>query len=206
MTRGVRQIVRFNWPFYAAAAGVIVAVALIAGRLPLNPAFRLAAYASIGLSAVWIAGSLVASWIVYDRSPLMRFDWLDRAVGFHPDSWINIHAGLDGSTMALRALFGPASWRVFDIFDPVEMTEPSIGRARRLADNDVPAEIVDFRRLPAPNGAVDLVLLMLSAHELRTDETRGALFSELRRIVAPGSRSIRSFRSRRSSASSCSGG
>ena len=190
MTRGVRQIVRFNWPFYVAAAAAILIVTLIAPRLPLNPAIRLAAYVSVGLPAAWIVGSLVASWFVYDRSPLMRFEWLDRAVGFHPDSWINIHAGLDGSTIALRAIFGPARWRVFDIFDPVEMTEPSIARARRRADNDVPAEFVNFRRLPAPSGGVAVGLLLLSAHELRTDETRGALFSELRRIVAPGGRVI----------------
>ena len=190
MTRGVRQIVRLNWPFYAGATLGVAAAALIVGRIPLNTALRVALYASIGVSAIWIVASLVASWIVYDRSPLMRWEWIDRALGFRPDAWINIHAGLDESTMALRALFGRARWRVFDIFDPAEMTEPSIARARRLADNYIAAETADFRHLPVPTGTIDVALLLLSAHELRTDETRGALFDELRRVLGPGGRVV----------------
>jgi len=190
MTRGVRQIIRFNWPFYAGATCAVVLATLAISRLPLSPAARAALYAATGLPAIWIVGSLVASWIVYDRSDLMRWDWIDRALGFHPDAWINIHAGLDESTMALRALFGRARWRVFDIFDPVEMTEPSIARARRFALNPVVAETADFRRLPVATGTIDVALLLLSAHELRTDETRGALFAELRRVLGPGGRIV----------------
>jgi|KBSMisStaDraftv2_1062788.scaffolds.fasta_scaffold39001_4 SAM-dependent methyltransferase len=190
MTRGVRQIVRFNWPFYAGATLGVALAALVIGRMPVNTGVRVALYATIAASAIWIVASLVASWIVYDRSPLMRWEWIDRALGFRPDAWINIHAGLDESTMALRALFGRARWRVFDIFDPVEMTEPSIARARRLADNHVAAETADFRHLPVPTGTIDVALLLLSAHELRTDETRGALFDELRRVLGPGGRVV----------------
>ena len=190
MTRGVRQIVRFNWPFYAGATLAVAVAALVVGRMPVNTAVRVALYVTIAASAIWIVASLVASWIVYDRSPLMRWEWIDRALGFRPDAWINIHAGLDESTMALRALFGRARWRVFDIFDPVEMTEPSIARARRLADNHVAAETADFRHLPVPTGTIDVALLLLSAHELRTDETRGALFDELRRVLGPGGRVV----------------
>jgi len=190
MTRGVRQIVRFNWPFYAGATLAVAVATLATGRLPLNAAIRAVLCAWTGLSAIWIVSSLVASWIVYDRSHLMRWDWVDQALGFRPDAWINIHAGLDESTPALRAVFGRARWRVFDIFDPAEMTEPSIARARRLADNHVPAEAVDFRRLPVPTGTIDVALLLLSAHELRTDETRGALFAELRRVLGPGGRVV----------------
>ena len=190
MTRGVRQIVRFNWPFYAiATTAVIVAVPAI-GHLPMPPAVRFGLYAAAALSGLWIAGSLVASWIVYDLSSLMRWEWIDQALGFRPDAWINIHAGLDESTMALRALFGGARWRVFDIFDPVEMTEPSIVRARRFALNHVAAEHADFRHLPVPTGTIDVALLLLSAHELRTDETRAALFTELRRVLGPGGRVV----------------
>ena len=190
MTRGVRQIVRFNWPLYAAGALATAVAAAVIGRLPLSAGVRAALYATAALPAAWIVSSLVASWVVYDRSPLMRWDWIDQALGFAPDAWINIHAGLDESTPALRLLFGGARWRVFDIFDPVEMTEPTIARVRRLADNHVAAETVDFRRLPVPTGTIDVALLLLAAHELRTDQTRAALFSELRRALGPGGRVV----------------
>jgi SAM-dependent methyltransferase len=189
MTRGLRRIVRFNWPFYAIATLALV-MATAGGRMSLNAGARVVLYLATGVAALWIVSSLVASWIVYDRSPLMRWDWIRQALHFQPDAWINIHAGLDESTPALRALFSGARGRVFDIFDPVEMAEPSIARARRLARNDVVPEAADFRRLPVPTGTIDIALLLLSAHELRTDEARGALFAELRRVLAPGGRVV----------------
>jgi SAM-dependent methyltransferase len=190
MMRGVRQIVTFNWPFYAAAA-LVVAVAPLVMRWLAPPMWiRIPVYGVTGLVALWLVTSLAASWIVYDRSRLMRWDWVLQALGFSPESWINIHSGLDESSPALRTMFKDARGRVFDMFDPVEMTEPSIAEARRLADNEIEAERVDFRRLPVATGTIEAALLLLSAHELRTDQARLALFTELRRVLGPGGRVV----------------
>ena len=180
MTRGVRQIVRFNWPFYAVAAAALALAPAAIARLTLPSGARLVLYAGTALAALWVVTSLIASWLIYDRSPLMRWDWLPRALGFQPGAWINIHSGLDESTPAIRALFGAARGRVFDMFDPGEMTEHSIVRARHEAHNMVTPEHVDYHRLPIPTGTVEAALLLLSAHELRTDAARLALFTELR--------------------------
>ena len=185
-----RQIVRFNWPFYAAAGMVVVAAPLAIGRLPHAWWIRIPAYAGLALVTLWLVASLAASWLVYDRSRLMRWDWVLQALGFDPLSWINIHAGHDESSEALRQLFKNARGRVFDIFAPEEMTEPSIARARALAKNRGSAEHVDYRHLPLPNGTIDAALLLLSAHELRSDEARSALFTELRRVLGPGGRIV----------------
>ena len=192
MTRGVRQIVRFNWPLYALAAAVLAIAPPVIARLPLPGAIRVLLFAAAGLAGFWAAASLLASWIVYDRSPLMRWDWLPRALGFKPDAWINIHSGFDESTPAVRALFGEGGGRVFDIFAPSEMTESSIARARlrRGQPADVQPEHADFRHLPVPKGTIEAALLLLSAHELRTDEARIALFTELRRVLGPGGRVV----------------
>lgn len=213
MTRGVRQIVRLNWPFYAAAVAVVTAAPLVIQRLPAAAWIRVPIYTATGLVAMWLVASLAASWIVYDRSRLMQWDWVLQALGFHPSSWINLHAGLDESTPALRAMFKDAGGRVFDIFDPERMTEPSIIRARTVArlrsqgelrrgkpassgeprrgkpETEEP-ERADFRRLPVPTGTIDAALLLLSAHELRSDEARTALFTELRRVLGPGGRVV----------------
>ena len=69
------------------------------------------------------------------------------------------------------------------------MTEPSIARARR-AQGDGESEPVDFRRLPVATGTIEAALLLLSAHELRTDDARVALFDEMRRVLAPGGRVV----------------
>src|SRR4030095_13830839 len=93
MTHGVRQIVRFNWPFYALAGGALLIAPPVVASLPLPGPARVILYAATVLSALWVVTSLVASWIVYDRSPLMRWDWLPRALGFQPGAWLNIHSG-----------------------------------------------------------------------------------------------------------------
>jgi SAM-dependent methyltransferase len=186
-----KQIVRFNWPFYAVAGLVVTAAPLVIPRLPAAWWIRLPAWTGAGLVALWLVASLVASWIVYDRSRLMQWDWVLQALGFRPLSWINIHAGHDESSEALGRLFRDGRGRVFDIFAPDEMTEPSIARARRLAANpEAAAEHVDYRHLPLPNGTIDVATLLLSAHELRSDAARSALFAELRRVLGPGGRVV----------------
>ena len=188
--RGVRQIVQFNWPFYAAAIAIAAIVPTAAARLALPPPVRGIAYVGASLVMLWIAASLAASWIVYDWSRLMEWDWVLQALGFSPKSWINLHAGLDESTPALRQIFKDASGRVFDIFDARDMTEWSIARARRLARNVITPEPADFRHLPVATGTIDVATLMLSAHELRSEQARSALFTELRRVLGPGGRVI----------------
>jgi SAM-dependent methyltransferase len=190
MTRGVLQIVRFNWPFYAGASAAIALTGPMVAGLPVAPEVRAGLYLATGLAGFWVLASVAASWVVYDRSPLMRWGWIPRALSAPPSRWINLHAGLDESTPALRGLFPGASGRVLDLFDAGEMREPSIARARRLARNAIAAEPADFRQLPAASASTDAALLLLAAHELRTHESRCALFAELHRILAPGGRVI----------------
>lgn len=184
-----RQIVRFNWPYYAAAGAAVVAAPIVAALMPIAW-LRYGIYAGTALVALWLIASLVVSWIVYDRSRLMDWDWVLQALGFAPSAWINLHAGYDEATPALREIFPGARGRVFDIYDSTEMTEPSIAVARKLAVNAVAAEAADYRRLPLPGGTVDAAMLLMSAHELRSDAARNALFAELRRVLGPGGRVV----------------
>jgi SAM-dependent methyltransferase len=190
MTRGVRQIVRFNWPFYAAAVAAVAVATPAIGRMPVGGTARSLAYLGCGVAMFWLAGSLAASWMVYDRSPLMHWQWIRPALGFQPRSWINIHVGLDESSPGLRAMFAGSTGRTFDIFDTLEMTESSILRARRLAHHAVEAEAVDFRNLPARSGSIDAAMLLLSAHEVRTEDGRRALFAEIHRVLSPDGRIV----------------
>ena len=185
-----RQIVRFNWPYYVLAGLLVVAGPFAVERLPIASWMRLVIDGGLALVALWLVTSLVASWIVYDRSRLMDWDWVLQALGFSPASWINLHAGLDLSTPALRKIFPDASGRVFDIYDANQMRERSIAVARSVTRNDVAAEAAGYRHLPLPKGTIDVAMLLLSAHELRSEEARNALFAELRRVLGPAGRIV----------------
>jgi SAM-dependent methyltransferase len=127
---------------------------------------------------------------VYDRSKLCDWNWIADLTTKPPTTLVNIHSGFDESSDTLRSLFPNAKLRVLDIFDQAEMSEPSIARARKLSPSRITPEPAKFRELDCASESVDLVTLLLAAHEIRGVEPRRAFFSELRRILAPGGRII----------------
>jgi SAM-dependent methyltransferase len=119
----------------------------------------------------------------------MDLEWMPDALGFRPRTWINIHAGFDETTVPLQRVFGGTDGRAFDVFDRDEMTESSIARARKLREHTA-SESVDFRHLPVNDSTLDAAMLLLSAHELRTDDARCALLGEIRRALTAGGRIV----------------
>jgi len=188
--QGLAQIVRFNWTMYGIGSVTFVAVAALAAFVQMPDAARAILLAGATLSAAWLAMSLVVSYWVYDRSRLCRWDWIAAALDSKPRSVVNIHAGFDESSDSLIRAFPNAKLRVLDIFEPAEMTEPSISRAREQSTSVIAAMSTDFRHLPLPDASINLVTLLLSAHELRSTESRRAFFAELRRILAPEGRIV----------------
>src|SRR5439155_9387957 len=91
--RGVLQIVRFNWPHYAAGT-CAMALSLAALRLVSMPAaLRVFTWIGALLVAFWTVSSLVASHWVYDRGGIYELRWITEALVDVPARWVNLHAG-----------------------------------------------------------------------------------------------------------------
>jgi hypothetical protein len=168
--QGAIQILNFNRRWYACGAAVVasaIAISLFA------PSWRSLLLTAAAPALFWLAASVLVSHYVYDRSPLYDFRWLTESLSSSQKDWISIHAGLDET----RGAFG----RILDIFDPHEMTEPSIRRARRLSHDR--SQTANWRDLPLANGSCGAVLLFFAAHELRRHEARVQLFREAARIL-----------------------
>ncbi len=185
---GVLQIVRYNWSLYAAAiAGSAVVVALV---LILHPmavvSWILLAGSAFGI--FWLAASLATSHYIYDRSGLYRWDWIRDKLRLVPHRLVNVHCGLDESSAALRRIYSDTALTVLDIYDPTEMPERSIARARAEAGASSGEVRADFRRLPLESGSVDAIFVIFAAHELRRAAAKEAFFREAGRALQPGGR------------------
>lgn len=177
--QGVLTIVRFNWHFYAiafaaAAALLILVTGLIPLPLVLTALFLLAAFGIIFSSVL----SLVASYWAYDASELYQLKWLDPSLK-HCQKGANIHAGFDETSHLLRQIHPTVEWLIYDFYDPEKHTEVSIKRARAAyppAPDTIPHSTSSF---PVEGRKFDIILLTLSAHEIRDTRERVDYFKAL---------------------------
>jgi SAM-dependent methyltransferase len=180
----MKNILRYNWRFYAGACAGIGAALPIA--LYASPPWRTLVLIGVLPALWWLCSSLLVSYYVYDRSSLYSLRWIEGCLSRSPRRWINIHAGLDETSARLAALFPATESRILDIYDPREMTEPSIAEARRVTPSRLQATPADWRALPLPDHAVDTAFLIFAAHELRRPSSRAQLFREIARVLRGG--------------------
>jgi len=181
---GLLEIINYNRRFYALTALAVVAGIVIATLLPGKPALLLAAASLV--TVTWIAVSLLVSHYVYDRSQLYDFRWMRDRLPQAPRNWVNIHAGLNQTSGLLQSVFPDSTGQILDIYDPAEMTEPSIARAREISSAGPAAIPADFRNLPLPGSSCDAVFLIFAAHEIRRRGSRVEFFREAARVLAAG--------------------
>lgn len=188
--QGMINILRFNRNLYGAAALVFVAAlsgfCLTDALLP-----KFVSATALAGSGYFLFVSLGVAHLIYDRSAVYRLGWLDRALGGSSiDAAVFCHSGLDEVSESLRAKLRPAVWHTLDHFDPVQMTEPSIQRARRLYPPAPGTLATSFDRWPVESGSADVVFGLLAIHEFRTEDERTAWFAEARRCLKPGGRIV----------------
>jgi hypothetical protein len=168
--QGVRNIIRFNWHFYALAAGLILLMAAFHWCIPAVVVF------------VPMAISLIASLYIYDLSGLYALAWVEPGAA---GTVVNIHAGFDETSAQLTRKFPGVHLLVFDFYDPVKHTEVSVKRARRAYPPFPGTRRIVTNVIPMEEGSADRVFVTFSAHEIRDDSERLVFFKELNRVVHP---------------------
>ncbi len=180
--QGMTDILRYNARFYALSI-LAALLALVAALQALSLSLRIGLVAFAFGTLFFLAASLGISHYVYDRSPLRSWSWL--SLPRPPQCWAVIHAGLDEASPDLRRLYPGAEGVVLDIYDPVEMTEPAIARARAMRPPPEPARAARPEALPLAEASLDLVVLFFAAHEVRRAALRERFFGELMRVLHP---------------------
>lgn len=191
---GAINVVRFNWPLYLAGISVAAAALLLSTwakfPTPARWSFLIISIATLYL----LTASLFVSHLIYDRSPLYRFNWAAQFAGQSPAKILNLHSGFDESSPALKNLFPTANLLIFDFYDKQRMTEPSIARARRYQDQTAPpwlksqTQPIAATSLPLSENSIDTLFAILALHEVRQPQDRTRLFAEIARVLRPTGR------------------
>lgn len=184
--QGLLEIFQYNQPFYVRTLAAVAVAAAASMWLPST--LRSFLLLGCGIAVFWTCSSLLVSHYVYDRSPLYSLRWLRGMLSRPPERWMNIHAGVDETSAAIASIFSASTGLTVDIYDPREMTEPSIGQARLKKQAASPT--ADWRALPANGNQFDTVFLIFAAHELRRHEARVMLFREVLRVLHPAGEAI----------------
>ncbi|MBA4145760.1 MAG: methyltransferase [Cytophaga sp.] len=179
--QGVLNIVRFNWHFYVLSAIVITMLFIISDFITADASIL---YMIMVLIAVTTATSLLASMYVYDFSDLYQLKWL-KEYAKDRMTIVNIHAGFDETSHLIKYHYPYADLKVLDFYDEAVHTEVSIKRARKAYPPYPSTQSVKTSQLPLASESIDLVMVILSAHEIRRDEERYEFFNELKRAIKP---------------------
>jgi SAM-dependent methyltransferase len=188
---GVMNIVRFNWPMYvkalalSAVLAVVTAVVLQFDWIWLAAALALATLGSLYFPAM----SLVASYWIYDFSPLYSLGWLDKAIAVSPGKIAQFTAGFDEISPHLKTKYR-CELAILDFYDPTRHTEPSIARARAHCPPQPETRTISPEKLELPAASIDLAVGFLALHEIRFEGERHALFREIARALKPGGRLV----------------
>lgn len=179
--QGLRNVVRFNWPYYGASAAALIVFGLIAvfstGRE------RWIAIAGLVISVLAPLISLIVTIYVYDLSGFYELKWLDSFSVPNFGKVLNINAGFDETSELLTKKFPEAELTACDFYDPHRHTEKSIARARRAYPPFEGTKAITTSELPFETGSIDAAFAIMSVHEIRDAAERESFFREVHRTL-----------------------
>ncbi len=177
--QGVTNIVRFNWPFYLVSFDLVLFLIIYSFFTTYQVYVLLGAI----IFVLPILISLLVSYYVYDLSGLYKLDWLSKED--NNKKILNINAGFDETSTLLRRRYPSSGLIVFDFYDPLKHTEPSIKRARNAYPPYKGTISITTSKIPLEKESVYTIYVIFAAHEIRNDEERITFFKELYRVLKP---------------------
>jgi SAM-dependent methyltransferase len=184
---GTLNVLYFNWPTYAFAIIICLIALACAWAIRTNLLLLVCSSFVAGVSLYFMASSLVITHWIYDLSELYNWTWLQDLLPTSPEHIVNLHAGFDETSDALKEMFPTASLSIFDFYDPSIETESSIARARKKspASIEIQPRAASLDNLDVKDSSADLVLLFLAAHEIRSSVLRDKLFRRVQAALRP---------------------
>jgi hypothetical protein len=183
-----RDVISFNRAAFVGGPAIGLGAILAAGTIDAVPAPVRIAIGLAGAAAIAMTGSaLFATWRVFGRDAPARWAWIAH-VAAGSNRWLNLTTGFDDSTERLRTTV-PGAGTALDVFDPDRSHDPALRTARAAFPPRGVAVPVGALSTAVELGPVDVVFLLMSAHETHGAERIG-LLSAARQALAPGGRVV----------------
>lgn len=176
-------LARYNWPLYAVCLLTMVVGVLLFAARPLPLSIRILALTSAGVATWYAIASFVAFHMMFDRPQFLCGAWLTRCVEAPPKTCVQISLCVEETTLPVQHVFPESHCVNLDLFDSAVMTEPAIKRAKQsISLSTITRAKPDS--IPLGDGASELTLVTLAAHEIRDAALRHKFFTELKRMTA----------------------
>jgi SAM-dependent methyltransferase len=179
--QGVLNILSFNRHFYV--FGLIALAIIIISYLTFSwpPILFLIIFFAFLYGLIM---PLIVSAYVYDFSGYYNFDWLkDYEFTDSADKQIlNINAGFDETSFIIKYHFPKSDLKVFDFYNSEQHTEPAIIRARKVSVVYPNTQRIITNSIPLTDNSADLIFLLSSAHEIRSQEEKVQFLKECHRV------------------------
>jgi SAM-dependent methyltransferase len=181
--QGLRNVVVFNWPYYAVA--LTAGIGFSIGSLVAPPPASLICVVGLALVMLPTLSSLFVSLWVYDFSDLYGLPWLTHLDPRQVRRVLVINAGFDEISSTIKERLPTATIVTIDFYDKAAHPAASIKRAR--AAQVLNSKSVEFEGTERPFEAdrTDLAVAFMSAHEIRDREERIALFRKTVNCLRP---------------------
>lgn len=187
--RGLRRVIVFNWPLYAFAVILALALPMVAVLPFIEPHYStVLSLIAVAVSMQTVA-SLIASHWVYDLSSISKWSWLAKVAG-SPVRILTVNAGYDETDGRIFEIFPASEILSVDLYASLERKEPSIVRAQKLFPAKTEPVATSISQWTVADRSIDLLLVAFAAHEVRNHEDRVTLFSEMRRVLADSGRIV----------------
>ncbi len=181
--QGVTNIIRFNWPFYLAAAIAIISLCIFTYVLT-APFNYFAATISLLITLSTLI-SLVVSYYIYDTTELYNLPFLKGINLPQNATIININAGFDETSFTLQQKYPQSKLWVYDFYDPKKHTEASIERARKAYPAYPNTISITTNHIDLADNSVDMGVLIFAIHEIRNNEERIRFLQLLHQKIKP---------------------
>jgi len=182
--QGVLNILSFNRHFYI--YGFIILSLILLSRFVIPWMVNLQWTVIIAFIYGFLAPLIVSAY-VYDFSGYYDLDWLKKlSIKDSGDlKMVNINAGFDETSFLIKNQFPKSSLKVFDFYNQQKHTEPAIVRARKVSLVYPRTKTINTNKIPLEDKSIDVVYLLSTAHEIRSNKEKVEFLKECRRIIKP---------------------